>query len=365
MKNPLISIVVPFYKVEDFIVKCLYSIMIQTYENIEIICVNDCSPDNSEVLISYLREIDPRIQIVRNQINRGLGGARNAGIDVAKGEFIVFVDSDDGLRRDAIEKLYQDLTRNNVDLTVCAVDCFYPDGYHSYESTFHYERKVLNHVKKIGQENKINFINLWPSAINKLYKLSIIKENKLRFPEKVLYEDHSFYYDYLRYCSSYSYVSDALYFYRKARPGSITSEITGRENEIFKVIGSLFGKLDAFLGEDSRKAKSRIMFRLLWERNFLLREQGELREWYRFCRECLNFMRSNEDLEYLRSNIDEFVSRKDPFYKMIFSSNFTYDVFLKEVLKRLYKKIRGNKRIADCTPMTAIDPVINQNEGIK
>ena len=91
----LVSILVPFYNVEQYIDRCIQSLIDQTYENIEILLIDDCSPDKSLEIAQNYAHNDPRIKILRYEKNRGLGGARNYGLEIATGKYVLFVDSDD------------------------------------------------------------------------------------------------------------------------------------------------------------------------------------------------------------------------------------------------------------------------------
>ena len=103
--NPLISVVVPIYNVEKYLERCVESLRSQTYENLEIILVDDGSPDGCPAICDAYVKKDARIQVI-HQVNAGLSRARNAGIDIAGGEYIAFVDSDDYVAPDFIESLY-------------------------------------------------------------------------------------------------------------------------------------------------------------------------------------------------------------------------------------------------------------------
>lgn len=112
----MISIILPIYNMQNYIAECLESIVAQTYKDIEIICVNDFSMDNSMTIVKEYAEKDSRIKIVNNGKNRGLGGARNAGLDIAKGEYVMFCDTDDMLMPTMVEKLYNSLVENDADM---------------------------------------------------------------------------------------------------------------------------------------------------------------------------------------------------------------------------------------------------------
>ena len=118
--NPFISIVVPIYNVEKYLKKCVESILNQTYKNFELILVDDGSPDRCGEICEDLKKKDLRIRVIHKE-NGGLSSARNAGIDVAKGEYIGFVDSDDYIEPFMYEKLVNAVVKDNCLLSVCSV----------------------------------------------------------------------------------------------------------------------------------------------------------------------------------------------------------------------------------------------------
>ncbi len=118
MNYDLISVIVPVYNVELYLEQCLNSIINQTYKNLEIILVNDGSTDNSGVICDLYANIDNRI-IVIHKDNGGVSSARNAGLNVAKGNFIGFVDPDDWIADDMYEKLYLNIQNFNANISVC------------------------------------------------------------------------------------------------------------------------------------------------------------------------------------------------------------------------------------------------------
>ena len=119
----LVSVIVPIYKVEKYLGKCVDSIINQTYKNLEIILVDDGSPDNSGKICDEYAKKDNRIKVIHKE-NGGLSSARNAGLDVATGEFIAFVDSDDRIHLDFVEKLYRAIKEENADIASCYVESF-------------------------------------------------------------------------------------------------------------------------------------------------------------------------------------------------------------------------------------------------
>ena len=115
---PLISVIVPVYKVEKYLDRCINSIVNQTYRNLEIILVDDGSPDNCPAMCDEWAQKDPRIRVIHNP-HKGLGSARNTGIDAARGSLIGFVDSDDYVYPNMYQRLYELMTENDADLSVC------------------------------------------------------------------------------------------------------------------------------------------------------------------------------------------------------------------------------------------------------
>jgi len=116
MTIPNVSIIVPIYNVEPYLHRCLDSLVNQTLKDIEIICINDCSPDNSLDILKEYAEKDERINIINFEKNQGVSVARNTGIEIAKGEYIGFVDSDDYVDLDFYEKLYKKARETDADM---------------------------------------------------------------------------------------------------------------------------------------------------------------------------------------------------------------------------------------------------------
>ena len=127
MRTPLISVIIPVYNVEKYLHRCLDSVIAQTYQNIEIICVDDGSIDESGRICNQYAVRDARIKVI-HQENQGLSAARNRGLDAAEGEYIAFVDSDDYILEDMYKKMLDKLLNYNVDLCVCQWQYEFSDG---------------------------------------------------------------------------------------------------------------------------------------------------------------------------------------------------------------------------------------------
>lgn len=126
--NPLISVIVPIYNVEKYLARCVDSIVNQTYKNLEIILVDDGSPDRCPKMCDDYAEKDSRIKVVHKK-NGGLSDARNAGMAVATGEYISFIDSDDYVSDDFFECLLDVMNKENSDIAECSVVKLYEDGH--------------------------------------------------------------------------------------------------------------------------------------------------------------------------------------------------------------------------------------------
>ncbi|EME5412439.1 glycosyltransferase family 2 protein, partial [Enterococcus faecalis] len=180
----LVSVVIPVYNVEKYVEKCLDSVINQTYQNLEIIIVNDGSTDNSLSICQKKKLSDSRIKLI-NKENGGLSSARNAGIECAQGEFICFIDSDDWIELDYIEVLLNGMENTNVDISVIQmikVKNFNKIAFQSESQTKWdiFERETA--MRELFSSNLIGY-----SANNKLYRISLFKS--IRYPEGMLMED--------------------------------------------------------------------------------------------------------------------------------------------------------------------------------
>lgn len=178
----LISVVLPIYNVENYIEKCIESILNQTYSNIEIILVDDGSPDSCPEMCDEYAKKDKRVRVVHKE-NGGLSDARNAGIKVASGEYITFVDSDDYVDRDYIEFLYNTIEKENADIAIGAHRVLYDSGKIIEKAT--HENSILEPKEVLERILYDDGIDL--SAWGKLYKMSLFED--IKFPKGRLFED--------------------------------------------------------------------------------------------------------------------------------------------------------------------------------
>ena len=238
MKNIKVSIIIPVYNVENFLAKCLESVVNQTLKEIEIICVNDGSTDDSSKILGEYAEKDKRIIII-NKINAGLGAARNTGMEYASGEYIGFVDSDDWVNTEMYKKLYENGKLYNSDIVMCPM-------LHVNEGVEELNRDPSYYNLECFKENFDNcvfspeqtkdfILNIAVNAINKIYRTEFIKSIDAKFPEGLLFEDVPFFYQTYLNAKNVSLIRDPLYIARVNRTGSITSKVNKRHFDIIKI----------------------------------------------------------------------------------------------------------------------------------
>lgn len=207
MKEDLISIIVPIYNVEKYLSQCVESLINQTYKNIEIILVDDGSKDNCGNICDEYAQKDNRIIVVHKE-NGGLSDARNKGIDIAKGKYFVFVDSDDYVSNKFVENLYQMILENDCDIAIC--------DYLQFENTLPVQEElqikvdVLSNIEvlsKIYSEN-VKMIVAW----NKIYKKELF--NQIRYPFGKINEDEFTTYKLIYKANKVAISNEPLYYYR-------------------------------------------------------------------------------------------------------------------------------------------------------
>lgn len=215
--NKIVSVIVPVYKVEKYLSKCIDSILNQTYSNLEIILVDDESPDHCGAICDEYAKKDSRIKVIHKE-NGGLSDARNAGIDVASGEYLMFVDSDDWIDCNAIEVLYQRMRQDCSDMAVGSVICTDEADNLIKDSGSQWQLSDATYdLEKFSNEIILHF----PMACSKLYRTEFFKE--IRFPVGKVHEDEFVVHRLAGRCKTISTVSNIVYFYRQ-REGSIMSE---------------------------------------------------------------------------------------------------------------------------------------------
>lgn len=228
----MISIIVPIYNVDAYLPKCLDSLINQTYQDMEIICVNDGSTDSSLEILQQYQAKDNRIRVI-SQKNQGLSGARNTGISLATGEWMMFVDSDDWLDVDCCERLME-IIDSDMDLCFFSYTREFGDkvapklifgneiiNYQAKDVDALYARLIGLRNEELAYPEKLDSLS---TAWGKLYKTSIIKEHQIEFvsTKEIGTEDLLFNVYYFRWIKKAMYLPNTFYHYRKNNITSLT-----------------------------------------------------------------------------------------------------------------------------------------------
>lgn len=232
-----LSIIVPVYNVEKYLPKCLESLIKQTLKDIEIICVNDGSMDNSLAILKEFASKDSRIRIIDNQ-HQGVAKTRNTGIEQSTGEYIGFVDSDDYIDLDFFEKLYNSATKSNSDIAIASI-LKHKNFFNIYNAKYTKEETAITIQDKIKlcEDKKHFFFYAW----NKIYHSGFIKENNIKFSEGQIYEDVMFAIKALYYSNKIISVYGTKYHYIE-HENSLTKykDKTGeKEHDLIKAYSEL------------------------------------------------------------------------------------------------------------------------------
>ena len=276
-EKPFVSVIVPVYNVEKYLRECLDSVCGQTLKNIEIICVNDGSTDGSLAILEEYAAKDSRVRII-SQENRGLSGARNAGLSVARGKYIYFMDSDDVSPQGSLVKMFAEMETNSLDVLFFGAESFFEseelEKAHPVYKTL-YKRRPFE--TQSGQSLVLAFkkagCGFSPSACCYCSSRIFLNENSIRFPEGILYEDNVFFWKMILSATRVKSISDAL-FCRRVRAGSImTNKKTSFRN--FEGYATVVSELEKLAGTLSGTAVSEIL------RNHARGTSGTLVRFYR------------------------------------------------------------------------------------
>lgn len=252
-KKTLISIIVPVYNTEKYIERCLDSIMKQDYPNFEVILVNDGSTDESRIIIQKYKEKYKNISYIKQE-NKGVGAARNAGIKVAKGDYISFVDSDDYISKDFIETMMKSLQQNNSDIAECIFYLKYKDS--DKVEYFKNDNCIYDTESYLEQ-----YILDWKSSLfwNKIFKSELI--DNLRFKkERRCIDDEFFTYKAILKAHKISRINEPFYYYRQRKSSAINNQFNNKQKaqdnldvliERYNLITSQFPRLkESFINHD-------------------------------------------------------------------------------------------------------------------
>lgn len=237
----LVSVIVPVYNVENYLIKCITSLQNQTYSNFEIIFINDGSTDHSLSILEDVKKKDNRIKIF-TQNNSGLSAARNRGIDEANGEYICFVDSDDWVSEEYIMCMLNAIKKYDADIAICNIQYIFNTGKIKKRTPSIKKEKCVNKMeafKDLFNSNGFRF-----HAVNKLFRHELFN-TKIRFPIGKIYEDMATIYKLFGNSNKIAYVPKIGYYYLQNRSGSIlTSSFDDNRLYVFEILKEIKQYID-------------------------------------------------------------------------------------------------------------------------
>lgn len=253
-----VSIIVPIYNVEQFLKQCVDSLLNQTLQEIEVILVDDGSPDSCPKICEEYKQKDKRVKVIHKS-NGGLSDARNAGIKMAEGQYVAFVDSDDYVDLQMFEKLYDEAKGKNLD--VCYCDYNFDMG-GKIRSACKQKEELFIDGKKDAEKFLLDMVGTEPqfpsdvkylvSVWHGIYKRSIIEQNSISFESERLYpsEDLLFHIDFLSQCSKIGYLKECMYYWRY-NPKSLSRTYTTQKfNKYIDLLIRTKEKLDKHFTEE-------------------------------------------------------------------------------------------------------------------
>lgn len=225
----MVSVIIPVYNVENYLSECLESVINQTYKDLEILCINDCSTDGSHIILEEYAQRDPRIGVLENERNSGLAYTRNVGLQKAAGEYILFVDSDDVIALDLVESCMKSGYGNDI-------VCF---DYKQVTKTEAFERQCIYKVRDglyTGEayfEELVFTDSIIFTAWSKLIKRKFLIENHILFHNGILYEDILFTFQCLINAKKVYSLNRKLYVYRVRESSIMTNKVSNKNIESY------------------------------------------------------------------------------------------------------------------------------------
>lgn len=355
-----ISVIVPVYNVERYLEECLNHIVKQTFRDIEIICINDGSTDNSPSILNQFAEKDSRIIIV-NQKNQGLGAARNKGIELAKGDYIYFMDGDDYLELTAFEELYEISQRYDLDFAMFKLNNFNQ----SNNEPIHDEYYTMPYLKNRAGSNIFNYsdvedmaLKLAVNACGSFFKREFIIE--LRFPEGLLFEDNVFFTKAL-FKAERIFFYDKFLYNRRVRDDSLSTKFSIRFLDMIEISDMLLDLINEY-GYDQHK--NELYYRIFQNIYTMFENAPEEHKDALFLeikKRYIKFSDKWESDEYFKSNLKK---RYNHIYNSALQSDsgeeFVLRVKIYDEQRKINKLKKENKRIAK-----KLKKIKNENDLIK
>lgn len=356
--NELISVVVTCYNTSNYIFSSLTSILQQNYKNIEILCVDDCSTDDTAVLVRHMMRLDKRIKWLSTPKNSGLSASRNLALSHCNGRYVMFVDGDDCLYPDAIARLYR--ARENDEVVAGTIVAYYEGGESQYGALVESDNNYYR-IKKSGQANVFKDIDtvydVNVSACGKLWNMSVIREKGVSFPEGLLYEDACFYWKYLCVAPNISMVKEPVYLYHRHKSGSIMSDTFVKKpgmaiNHIY-----IIDNIHQFASKKGLQQEIKVILQKIYEPYFWFAYNNSPVSDLDMVLETMNRILREQNADTSKSNILNYIttyekaSKGDLFMKAIgqtqSQTSMSPDVY------RLQKKLRKYRRLTKLLAVVA------------
>ena len=306
----MISVIIPVYNVEKYLHVCLNSLLYQTYQNFEIICIDDASSDSSLEILEYFTKKDPRIKIIKNDSNRGQGYSRNRGLELAQGKYISFLDADDWFSPNAFEILIKKIEQDNLDLLMFKNIVYYDENQKfGFEKLYDMDfmNKFLNQVFDHWDLDKTKLFVMSNVPWNKFYLKSFLDDNNIRFPnENLIHEDNPFFYKAITSAKRVSIIDNYLHS-RRRRSGST---MTLNNERIFDNIEIMYKILDVFFEDNKlyeyyKKEILEFIFSVFQGKYNQIEDEFK-EEFYRKVQEaCKVYLKKYNLYEDIKENVDE------------------------------------------------------------
>lgn len=270
-EKPLITVIIPVYNVEKYLRDCLDSVISQTYSNLEIICVNDASTDNSGKILSEYAKKDNRIKVINNDSNLKAGLTRNVGIENASGEYVHFLDADDFIDKNAYQKLAEIINQYpKID--------FINFSYVRYRNKFD-KKKITVHQCKFNElidislsKEGLSDVHIAPWA--KIVRTDVLRENDIRFNDYECHEDFEYTLK-LMLASKTTYFADEYLVYYRIRPNSLISKYPNYLSYVLETVNEIY-KLTEAEKDDIRLPIMNYAYNNLLERTFELFDKNKI-----------------------------------------------------------------------------------------
>ena len=326
-----VSVIVPVYKVEQYLDKCIKSVLEQTYQDIELILVDDGSPDNCGNICDDYARRDSRVRVIHKE-NGGLSSARNAGLEIASGAYIMFVDSDDYIALDMVEKLYQRMQQDDSDMVVCGGQRVDEKGNLLCSGEGSHTKNGTYTADEFYPLLFLCFVEAW----GKLYKRTAFED--IRFPVGKLHEDVFVTYKTVEKCAKISVLTEKLYYYLQ-RDNSIMHARyhKGRLDETEALLNAL-----EFLME--RKLANAI--ELICVQTICIFSQASVKLDFKdkAGRERYDVLKSEFDALWKKNRLQKAFSRKTSMHFLLYGISPRLHHFVATLILNLRKKERYEQR---------------------